>query len=129
MLPSLRSRNIKGMASSVHSVSGILCLSLSRVCMRLLVRPARSSIQHLRHVCGFSPARNCCRKVFMLLEFCMSRKSASNKLNFSPASLINSSSAKQHGRTVPTGLASRLTQGNTQNLSCGMFILMPLIQE
>jgi hypothetical protein len=33
-----------------------------------------------------------------------------------------SSSAKQQGRTVPIGLASILTQGSMQNLSCGMFI-------
>ena len=129
MLPSFRSRNIKDLASAVHSSLMPMCFIRSRVCIRFDVRPARSSIQHLRHVCGFSPAKNCSRRPRMLAEFCMSAKSAVSKLNFSPVSSTNSSSARQQGRTVPMGLASRLTQGNTQNLSCGIFILMLPILE
>jgi hypothetical protein len=60
----------------------------------------------------------------MLLLFCMAPKLAVFKSNLWPSLSTNSSSAKQQGRTVPMGLVSKLTQGNTQNLSCGMFIVV-----
>jgi hypothetical protein len=83
--------------------------------MRFDVRPERSSFQHLRQVCGFSPAKNCSRRRVIAREFCISAKLAFNSENLVPESSVSSSSARQHGRTVPMGEASKLTQGNTQN--------------
>ena len=124
MLPSFRSKNIKGLASSVQVCEPTMCFNLSRVCIRFDVRPARSSFQHLRHVCGCSPAKNCCRNPRMDSLRCMLSKLAVLKLNFWPESSRISSSARQQGRTVPMGDASKLIQGSTQNFSVGKFILM-----
>ena len=63
----------------------------------------------------------------MLLLFCMSAKLALSKLNLLPWLSKISSSARQQGRTVPMGLASRLIQGNTQKVEFGQFILVHLI--
>jgi len=96
-------------------------LSLLRVCMRLLVRPARSSFQHLRQVCGCSLLRKLFLKFCMYSLFCTVAKSVVISLYLLPNSSLISSSAKQQGRTVPIGLVSKLIQGNMQNLSCGIF--------
>jgi hypothetical protein len=83
--------------------------------MRLLVRPDRSSFQHFLQVCGFLPSKNSSRSCVIAREFCMLAKSADSSENLSPLLSTSSSSAKQHGRTVPMGEASKETQGNTQN--------------
>lgn len=59
----------------------------------------------------------------------MSLNLAVFRSNLLPVLSTISSSAKQHGLTEPMGLVSKLTQGSTQNLSCGMFTAMPLALE
>ena len=53
----------------------------------------------------------------------MAEKSAMASSNLFPSLSTISLSARQQGRTVPIGLASKLIQGNTQNWSCGIFII------
>ena len=122
MLPSLKSTNINGFASLVHSSLMPICSNLSKVYSLFDLPPESSTAQHFLQVSGFLPSKNSCRKRCICLLSLACSIVVSPILNLFPRLSFNSSSAKQQGRKVPIGLVSILTHGKIQNVLFGKFI-------